>query len=60
MLANKWRRESKLNPEKCDLAFSGTGGSDGYQRIVEALREGEVGFIFRPTITSQFFIVSRF
>ena len=42
MLANKWRREVKVNPERCDEALEGGGGSEGYQRIVDALQEGEV------------------
>ena len=46
MCANKWKRESKLNPDRCDEAFTGGGGSDGYQRIVEALQEGEVSILW--------------
>lgn len=42
ILANKWRREMKVNPARCDEALEGGGGSDAYQRIVDALQEGEV------------------
>lgn len=50
-LANKWRREMKASPDKCSEALKGGDGSEGYQRIVEALQEGEVRFYLAPNLT---------
>ena len=41
-LANKWRRESKNNPERIDEAYAGGGSLAGLQKVVEALGNTEV------------------
>ena len=41
-LANKWRRENKLNPNRVAESYSGKGSIDGLEKIVEALQQTEV------------------
>jgi len=45
-LANKWRREGKLNPERIDEAYAGGGSLAGLQKVVEALGNTEVACQF--------------
>lgn len=36
-LANKWRRESKINSERCAEALRNKGGAEGYERLTGGL-----------------------
>ena len=60
-LANKWRRESKLNPERIEAAFTGKGGFEALEKMVEAMQQTEVPFpllkIFKFAIKYMFNLI---
>ena len=46
MMANKWRRENKVNEQRCKEAMSSKGGREGYERVMRSIAGLNVNTLF--------------